>query len=99
MASTTKTLITFVFSVIFIISYVHCHTTIASTAPDKNEPEPKGQEPAKFGYCFETPACYAPGQYAIGCIVYCKEAHYAFAQCNGKKCCCYHKNMNASEVK
>ncbi|CAH8256213.1 unnamed protein product [Arabidopsis lyrata] len=105
MANTPKILIAFVFSVIFIISYVHCHTTIASvpaggptyaTGPELADSE----YPHKHdGTCFDTPACYAPGQYEIGCIVYCHEAHYNHYKCIKRTCCCYNRDKNASTVK
>ncbi|XP_010430185.1 PREDICTED: defensin-like protein 106 [Camelina sativa] len=101
MAITTKTLTAFVFSIICIISYVDCHTTIASApAPGMYGTESSpGNDPVKYGGCFITPACFAPGQYTIGCIVYCKTSHYAIGKCEGPKCCCYQHIDNASEVK
>ncbi|EOA33983.1 hypothetical protein CARUB_v10021477mg [Capsella rubella] len=100
MANTTKTLITFVFSVIFIISYVHCQATFAS-APSIDEPAfTTGYELAKKnGYCFKTRACMDKSQGAIGCVVFCNEARYATAVCEGDRCCCYHRNENASKEK
>ncbi|KAL9310308.1 Defensin-like protein 106 [Arabidopsis thaliana] len=105
MANTPKTLIAFVFSVIVIISYVHCHTTIAS-APSSGEPTTYATGPAlskhshdNDGICFVTPACFAPGQYEIGCIVYCHESHYKHDKCVNRSCCCYNTDKNASELK
>ncbi|CAA0307993.1 unnamed protein product [Arabidopsis thaliana] len=91
----TKTLIAFVFSVIFIISYVHCATTTAS-APGRGGPaDATGHEiaAAKPSYCFRLKACSSG--VSIGCIVYCDEANYAYAQCHRSRCCYYHKNENA----
>ncbi|CAL9237878.1 unnamed protein product [Arabidopsis halleri] len=108
MANTPKILIAFVFSVIFIISYVNCHTTIAS-APGMGGPTTYATGPAELadspyphkhdGTCFDTPACYAPRQYEIGCIVYCHEAHYNHYKCIKRTCCCYNRDKNASTVK
>ncbi|CAL9237881.1 unnamed protein product [Arabidopsis halleri] len=99
MAITTKTLIAFVFSVIFIISYVHCHTTTASAPGSSGPASTTGYEIAKenASYCFKLNACSSG--VAIGCIVYCNEANYAYALCSGAQCCCYHKNENALKEK
>ncbi|XP_010430186.1 PREDICTED: defensin-like protein 106 [Camelina sativa] len=96
MAITTKTLITLVCSVIFIVSYVHCHTTTAS-APGRSitgyaidhviEKKPE--------YCIRLRACASKGtgDYSLGCIVYCNNNQYAYAVCiAGERCCCYHPN-------
>ncbi|CAL9237879.1 unnamed protein product [Arabidopsis halleri] len=104
MANTPKTLIAIVFSVIFIISYVHCHTTTASApgsggpTTDAKSPEIREWEHKHDGTCFDTPACYAPGQYEIGCIVYCHEAHYNHYACFHTYCCCYNRDKNTSKV-
>ncbi|CAL9237883.1 unnamed protein product [Arabidopsis halleri] len=97
MAISPKTLIAFVFSVIFIISYVHCHTTIAS-APGGGPTYAIGRRiPEPPETCFRTTACFDEG--AIGCIVYCKEAHFDYGVCIPQRCCCYRKVNNVSEVK
>ncbi|KAL9310307.1 hypothetical protein AtEden1_Chr1g0060851 [Arabidopsis thaliana] len=82
MAITVKPLIAFVFTVGFIISYVHCNTITA------NAPDATGHEVPKSQFCFMLMACYSAGQ--LGCLVFCNEAEYSYGKCIGRgRCCCY----------
>ncbi|KAL9310306.1 hypothetical protein AtEden1_Chr1g0060841 [Arabidopsis thaliana] len=98
MAITQKPLIAFVFSVIFLISYVHCQTTIAN-APRGEPTYTRGRRRPipVLETCFRTTACFDEG--SIGCLVYCKEAHYDYGICIPQRCCCYRKDKTVSEVK
>ncbi|CAH8256216.1 unnamed protein product [Arabidopsis lyrata] len=83
---TKKTLIAFVFTVVFIISYVHC-TTITASAPGSGGPaDAIGHGIAKHRFCFRLMACNSAGQ--LGCLVFCQEAEYSYGTCNDRGICC-----------
>ncbi|CAF1701136.1 unnamed protein product [Brassica napus] len=80
-----KTLVLFVFTTFFIISFVDCHTTTMATTPASTP-----------GYginwatvlCFKisTP-CDLAGRY--GCAKFCDQWDYFFDRCEPGKCCCH----------
>ncbi|XP_023643839.1 putative defensin-like protein 110 [Capsella rubella] len=73
MAITIKTLIAYVFTLSFIIFYVHGDTITASSPESAYQ---IGHGISKNGYCFRTPACLTLWG-TLGCPVFCLRAHYS----------------------
>nr|VDC79010.1 unnamed protein product [Brassica rapa] len=75
-----KTLVLFVFTTFFIISFVNCHTTTMATTP------------ANYGINWATVVCFqistpcdVAGRY--GCSQFCYQWNYFYDRCEPNKCC------------
>ncbi|KAF8093957.1 hypothetical protein N665_0373s0014 [Sinapis alba] len=77
MVITMKTLVMFVFTVFFIVSFVDCHTSTAAVTPAYTT-----------SVCFHISApCDYDGRY--GCAKFCDQWDYIFDRCEPYKCCCH----------
>ncbi|CAN7063138.1 unnamed protein product [Brassica rapa subsp. trilocularis] len=77
---TMKTLVTFVLTILFIASSVHCYTLVTANTPD-----------ISFGIkrliCFNlSELCEDAG--IVGCAEFCRKWGYYFGLCAKYKCCC-----------
>ncbi|KAL0671786.1 hypothetical protein Bca4012_034490 [Brassica carinata] len=86
MAITKKTLITFVFTIIFIVSSVHCLTTASAVTPDNGYGEIKSEICTSFmSPCTWLVRYSSPD--AI-CNQICMRDKNKPGHCVHKKCCC-----------
>ncbi|KAG5384955.1 hypothetical protein IGI04_036425 [Brassica rapa subsp. trilocularis] len=79
MAITMKTLITFVFTIFFIVSSVHCGTTATADTPGY------GEIKQVICYDFSRP-CDTRGE--LGCDDFCIDWGFLRGRCAPRKCCC-----------
>ncbi|AEE29360.1 putative defensin-like protein 110 [Arabidopsis thaliana] len=82
MAITKKNLIAFVFTILFVISYVHCRSTsdIVSGSGIKEDEH----------VCFKTSPCLPEVGGEKGCIAFCSRMKFTTGLCLGSVvCCCY----------
>ncbi|KAL0897354.1 hypothetical protein Bca101_081315 [Brassica carinata] len=83
MAITMKTLITFVFTIFFIVSFVHCGGRATADTPGNDI----GYGEMKPILCFDfSRPCDFSGQ--VGCDQFCLDWGYIRGHCVVRKCCC-----------
>ncbi|KAL0711115.1 hypothetical protein Bca4012_018093 [Brassica carinata] len=78
MAITIKTVVAFVFTVLFIVSSVHCQPT-TSNIPSYGVKQMDRQ-------CFRNLSICRGG--GAGCIVFCRDHGYYYGVCATDACCC-----------
>ncbi|KAG7579857.1 hypothetical protein ISN45_Aa03g039700 [Arabidopsis thaliana x Arabidopsis arenosa] len=83
MGFSPKTLVAFCFTVLFIISFVHCLPMTPVGSPGNG----RKQIPRPEWRCYEDDGC-RKGQVA-GCDRYCKGIRITYGICIGLRCCCF----------